>query len=130
MSIVIDDNILAIWYSTLGETEDYLMAISRHEGGIKFVYRVRHYNSDDIDPLDDKDDKTWAEFGTNDPDEQKAIGAAREMVKGLIGLAAGLGRVRLPHKIYELVRGDDSVEQFAKKLMAAPFAHTQKVTRQ
>jgi len=78
MSIVIDDNILGIWYSTLGPTEDYLMAISRHEGGIKFVYRVRHYNSDSIDPLDDQDDKTWAEFGTNDPDEQKAISAARE----------------------------------------------------
>jgi len=29
MSIVIDANILAIWYSTLGETEDYLMALER-----------------------------------------------------------------------------------------------------
>lgn len=130
MSIKIDENIVAIWYCDLGPEEDYLMAASRHEGGIRFVYRVRHYNPESEDPFDEKDEKVWNAFETRDPDEEKAIHAAREMVKGLVGLAVGLGKVKLPHKMYELVRGPETFEEFADKLMKAPWAHSQRKTVQ
>jgi hypothetical protein len=130
MSISIDENIIAVWFCDLGPSEDYMMALSRHEGGIRFVYRVRHHNPDSTDPFDGKDDKSWSAFQTSDPDERKAIGAAREMVKGLIGVAVGIGRVTLPAKIYELIRGDQSVDDFGALLLKQPWAHSQRKTLQ
>lgn len=125
MTIRIDDNIIGVWFVQLGDTEDYMMGMSRVPTGIEFTYRVRHYHPESKDAFDDKDGKSWATFGTNDPDEAKAISAAREMAKGLVGLSIGLGKMKPPGKVYELLRGEASVEEFAKRLMAAPFAHSQ-----
>lgn len=131
MSISIDENIIAIWFFDLGPSEDYMMALSRTpSGGIRFVYRVRHHHPDSTDPFDGKDEKSWSEFETNDPDEAKAIDAAREMAKGLIGLAVKLKQVTLPHTIYELVRGSATVEEFAKQLFKSPWAHAKRKTLQ
>src|SRR5262245_2499816 len=130
MTIRIDENIIAIWYCDLGPGEDYMMGVSRCDAGIKFAYRVRHHSPDSKDPFDGKDVKNWNEFYAIDRDEEKAIDAAREMVKGLVGLAVGLKRITLPHKIYELVRGDATLEEFADKLTKAPFAHVQRKTIQ
>lgn len=131
MSIVIDDKIVAIWFCDLGPSEDYMMSISRRdEGGMRFVYRVRHHCPESTDPFDGKDEKSWSAFETDNPDEEVAIRAAREMVKGLIGVAVGLGRVTLPHKIYELIRGPASVDEFADQLLKSPWAHSRKKTLQ
>lgn len=130
MSIVIDENIIAIWFCDLGPDEDYMMSLSRHEGGIRFIYRVRHHHPDSKDPFDGKDGKDWSAFETGNPDEAKAIDAARSMVKGLVGVAASMGRVTLPHKIFELVRGASTVEEFGKRLMESPWAHAQRKTLQ
>lgn len=131
MSVVIDETIVAIWFFDLGPTEDYIMALNRTAtGGIRFVYRVRHHNPDSKDPFDDKDQKSWSAFETSNPDEEKAISAAREMAKGLVGVGVAVGTVKLPHKIYELIRGEATVEQFAEQLMKHPWAHTQRKTLQ
>lgn len=129
MSIVIDENIVGIWYAMTGDMEDFMLAISRCPDGLELVYRHRYYASKE-DPWDDKDRKSWYRMVTSQPDEQKAIETAREMLVGVVFIAKKMGRVTGNPEIFELVRGDATVEQFGERLRSMPWAHSQVKTVQ
>jgi len=122
MSIVIDDNIVGMWYAVTGEMDDFMMAVSRCDEGLQIIYRHRYYAS--LDPWDEKDRKSWHRMITSQKDEAKAIETAREMVGGVVAIAMKMGRVKSHGEIYEILRGDRTVEEFAAALRAAPFAHS------
>jgi len=127
MSIVLDDNIVGIWYVLTGEKEDFMLAISKCPEGLELVYRHRYYHSDD--PWDEKDHKSWYRMVTSKTDVQRAIETAREMVQGVAMIAVKMGRLMPPAQVFELVRGDKSVEQFAEVLKSMPWAHSMEATR-
>jgi hypothetical protein len=129
MSIVIDENIVGIWYAMTGDMEDFMLAISRCPDGLELVYRHRYYASKE-DPWDEKDRKSWYRMVTSQPDEQKAVETARQMLIGVVMIAQKMGKVTGKPEIFELVRGDASVEKFADALRSMPWAHSQEGTVQ
>jgi hypothetical protein len=132
MTIVIDENLVAIWFIDLPPAEDYLMSLSRvPNGGMRFVYRVRHHSPQSTDPFDEHDDKSWHTFETDDPNVEKAISAARSMARGLLGVAAAIHGGKAPEKVYEFIRKPGvSAEAFMEEFMKAPFVHVQRKTVQ
>lgn len=129
MSIVIDENIVGIWYAVTGEMDDFMLAISKSPEGIELVYRHRYYASKE-DPWDENDKKSWYRMVTPKKDEQKAIETAREMLSGVVGIAMKMKRLPGNGVIYELLRGDSTVEEFGERLRAMPWAHSQEGTLQ
>jgi hypothetical protein len=127
MSIVLDENIVGIWYALTGEKDDFMLAISKCAEGLELVYRHRYYASDD--PWDERDKKSWYRMVTKKNDVQHAIETAREMVQGVAMIAVKMGRLMPPAQVFELVRGDKSVEDFAEVLMSMPWAHSMAATR-
>ena len=129
MSVVIDESIVGIWYAMTSEDEDFMLAVSRREDGLEMVYRHRYYNSPD-DPWDEKDRKSWYRMVSKQKDEAKAIETAREMVSGVIAIAMRMKRIKGDGVMFELLRGESSVEEFGERLRAMPWAHSQQVTLQ
>lgn len=128
MSIVIDENLIGVWYAQTGEMQDYLMAVNRCPEGLSIVYRLRQYAS--LDPWDEKDTSKWRRMVTADKDEDKAIDTVREMMQAILQLSLNMKMIEPPGMIYELIRGANTPEEFAKILQAMPFAHTKTETVQ
>ena len=126
MSIVIDENIIGIWYALTGEADDFMLAISKCPEGLEMVYRIRYYASPD-DPWDENDRKSWYRMVTPQKDEEKAVEVAREMVAGVIAIAMKMKKIPGDGLMYELLRGDASVEEFANRLQSMPWAHAKEV---
>jgi hypothetical protein len=124
MSIVIDENIVGIWYAMTGEMEDFMLAISKCPDGLEMVYRHRYYASKE-DPWDENDKKSWYRMVAGQQDEQKAIDTARDMLAGVVAIAMKMKRIQGNGVIYELLRGDATVEEFGERLRSMPWAHTQ-----
>lgn len=129
MTIVIDDNLIGIWYTMTGEKDDYLLSLSRRpEGGLQMCGRTRTYVSDD--PWEENDKKNWHTFITKESDEEKAADVCREMVVGVSRIAVATKRLREPAKIWELMKGKSTLEEFLKAFQKLPFAHVKTVKLQ
>ena len=124
MSIVIDENILAIWYVCLAEDFDVMFALMRDgEGGYKGNGRTRAYNSKE-DPWDEKDRKLWFGGPIAAPDDDSAVAKTREhMVKISAEFPFVLQAGFVP-QLFEMVRGLTSLDKFAETLRAMPWAHS------
>jgi len=129
MSIVIDENTLGIWYVHLADDLDLMIALMRDgEGGYKVSGRTRQYASPD-DPWDDKDIKRWFSGGIQAGDDADAVAKSRN---NMIQMTSGYAALFEPEKapaIFELVRGESSVEKFAETLKSMPWAHSMEATR-
>jgi hypothetical protein len=124
MSIVLDENILGIWYCQLADDYDIMWSLRRiPEGGYKAVGRTRKYYTPD-DPWDDKDTKRWFEGPVPGDNDDAAVERSRDFVMKITGsFTARFHPDRVP-VLFELVRGSTSVEDFAKKLQSMPWAHS------
>ena len=127
MSIVVDENLIGVWYAVTGESQDYMMAITRCDEGIALTYRVRDYASKE-DPWDGRDRKKWTRMVTPNTDEELAIDTARTMMTGLIQLSLNMGMIDPPGRIYELIRENKTPEEFGRWLMSMPWAHSMEAT--
>lgn len=127
MSIVIDENIVGIWYAMTGDDNDFMLAVCRREDGLEIVYRHRYYHSDD--PWDEKDRKSWYRMVTAQKDEAKAVETAREMLQGVVAIAMKMKRLKGNGLVFELLRGEASVEEFGERLRSMPWAHSMEATR-
>ena len=128
MSIVFDENIMGIWYCQLADDFDIMWALQRDpEGGYKALGRTRKYHSSD-DPWDDKDTKRWFEGKIKADTDALAVERSRaHMIELTGGFTMTFEPDRVP-MLFELVRGEASVEDFAKKLQAMPWAHSMEAT--
>lgn len=128
MSIVLDENIMGIWYCLLADDFDIMWSLRRNpEGGYLAVGRTRKYHTPD-DPWDNKDTKRWFEGPIKADSDGLAVEMSRAHVIQLTGsFTASFHPERTP-MLYELVRGESSVEKFAEKLMSMPWAHSMQAT--
>jgi hypothetical protein len=128
MSIVFDDKLMGIWYCQLADDFDIMWALQRDpEGGYKALGRTRKYHTPD-DPWDDKDTKRWFEGKIKADSDALAVERSRAHMIELTGsFTITFEPDRVP-MLYELVRGEASVEDFAKKLQAMPWAHSMEAT--
>jgi hypothetical protein len=128
MSIVFDDNLMGIWYCQLADDFDIMWALQRDpEGGYKALGRTRKYHSPD-DAWDDKDTKRWFEGKIKADTDALAVERSRaHMIELTAGFTMNFEPDRVP-MLFELVRGTASVEDFAKKLQAMPWAHSMQAT--
>lgn len=116
MSIIFNDNILGVWYVTI-PNGDYLAAVSRcKDGGAFLQYRFRYYNSEE--PWDEKDEKHWYEARSKD--QTKVVAHASFVAKTLANASKG--------KIWELIRGAGSLEDFMAEFQKLPFVHSRPAT--
>jgi hypothetical protein len=124
--IVIDDNIVAIWFMPTADQQDWLCAISEIEPDKKYkiVYRFR-YHVDEKNPFESDDRKSWYE-GSFTGTRHYAISSMREVVKTMWA-ATGRG----PHKTwpYEIVK-TGTLEEFTKKYLDAPFVFVKEISKE
>jgi hypothetical protein len=114
MTIVIDDNLLAIWWIKLPPASDLLCSlIRRSPTECEIVYRFRYYETESA--WDGLDRKNWYEGIVTAPPEE-VIPKLREMF-GVLSVAAG------GSKVYELLRGERSTDQFMRAFARMPFVH-------
>jgi len=130
MSIVIDENTLAIWYVKLADDLDLMIGLMRDgEGGYKVSGRTRQYASPD-DPWDDRDVKRWFGGALKATDDADAVRKARTHMVTLTGsYTMTFAPEDEPAQLFELVRGKTSVEEFAEVLRSMPWAHSMEATR-
>lgn len=127
--IAMDETIRAIVFTGFADRADYLAAINTNADGPGFTMtsRVRwHTDKPTGDPFLDDDRKQWfrASF-SNSLDE--AIAAVRDLALSLCEHAAWAGQLTGDSQVFVLVRGDSTVDEFAAKLQAMPFAYQRQV---
>lgn len=129
MSIVFNDDTLAIWYVLLEPAKsDYMGALSRRDYGYMYTWRMRYYKS--MDPWDERDEKKWYSMqipsAANDLDD--VIGIIDEMVLSTLALGKAFGKPE-PGPVYKLVRGNKTLDEYTKEFMDAPFVHKREATK-
>jgi hypothetical protein len=126
VSVQFNENILAIWYMPLTDHSDFLAALSRDlsvRGGLIYLNRFRYYESGD--PWDPRDRKNWYELRTTDPVETtiRKLRKVHRIAAENRGMMSDASKDRL----FELIRGDMSVDRFMRKFAQQPFVHTRKM---
>jgi len=115
MSIILDENLIAIWYASLDEESDYLQSLSRTDNGWDLTYRFRYYNSPD--PWDKEDTKNWysGKLSNKDKTESEVIETLSKVFEII--------KIRAEGDCYILLRGEGDHKSFMKEFMALPFVH-------
>jgi hypothetical protein len=128
VSICIDEKILGIWYVKLGDDLDVMIALMRADAGYEVRGRTRQYLGDPEDPWDEKDRKRWFGGGVIATTDAEAVKKAREhMVTMATGFAVTFTPAE-PPQLFELVRGEATLEKFAEVLKSMPWAHSMEAT--
>lgn len=104
---------IGVWFMDVSDTSNWLAAVSRTEDGkLLLQWRMRYYEKGS--PPDSNDEKRWYQ-GTSKKTEAEAIENMRFIGRTMTQHAEG--------KLYEVLRGDRSIEEFAKEFCALPFVH-------
>jgi hypothetical protein len=122
MSAELTERTLGIWYADIengGATVGNWIATVEHalEGGYLMTYRFRWYRDEKI--FDSQDERSGGEVGSGEL--EKLLACCRLMLKAHAARGSST---------YELMRGADTVEQFTQRLIASPFAHSKKVSKE
>jgi hypothetical protein len=128
MSIEIDENIMGIWYVKLSSDLDLMLALLRDGKGYKIKGRTRQYDSP-TDPWDGKDRKRWFGGSFVAADDDTALKNAH---RHMVTVSLSFARVFTPPEppvLFELRRGNMSVEEFGEKLRSMPWAHSMAATK-
>ena len=114
--IIMDESIRGIWFCTLipGE-QDFLLSLrNTAEEQYEIIYRFRYYNSDD--PFDEKDKKSWYSGTIKGRNEKEVIAKIHEVFPFIIAASDA-------DDFTELLRGDQSLDEFMEKFMEQDFVH-------
>lgn len=118
--ITVDDNIVAMWFLVVDAGIDWMGGLSRMpDGSMRFANRLRYYNPESRDPHDGKDRKK-EQILLLRPEGQGTEADLIEQVRRVVGELTqhAIG------PLYELLRGNRSVEEFMDELKRQPWAHT------
>lgn len=118
--IIVDENLIGLWFLPLDKTTDYLCALQRLEDGrFEINYRVRCY--DPVDPGNDAHSgrdrkKWWRARGTGTAAE--FLAKVRRIVKTLAYYCG--------EEASEILMGAGGPEEFCATLARQPWAHLQR----
>jgi len=129
VSIVIDEKILGIWYVCFDDDMDVMLALGRTETGYEVNGRTRLYLGDPDDPWDEKDRKRWFGGGVEATTDAEAVSKTRANMIVMSTDFAKTFKPKTAPAIFELVRGETTVEEFAQVLRSMPWAHSMEATR-
>jgi hypothetical protein len=121
MTIVIDDNLLAIWWMAIpsrlrpdtNESDLLCSLVRRSPEECELIWRFRYYETKGA--WDGLDRKNWYQGVVKDPPEE-IIATLRVLLKAMSEKAGG-------NQVYEIVRGDMSTKEFTERFMKMPFVH-------
>jgi hypothetical protein len=127
--ITIDESMRAVFFVTFAEGADYLATVMVNQDGPGFVVhsRVRWYGTRQTgDPFTSHDHKQWmrASFDQKFDDLLKRL---RHIARGLIEWADVNGRQSPDPFIYELVRGEATLDALLDQLFKMPFVHQKRI---
>jgi hypothetical protein len=117
MSVLLNDDILAVWFLDVSETSNWLAALSKHPLGTRLSGRMRYYERNS--PPDSEDQKEWFEEISRDCPEE-AIERVRARLRSQSRFAQG--------NPYELIRGKRTLDEFVEEFLRAPFVHVSHLT--
>lgn len=121
MSIEINEDIRAIFYIAWHDS-DWMGAVSDGAQGPWATYRFRYYR--DAKAFDSEDVKSWYDLKPPPGATECTVDALISAFDGMIALA----NAQLPGgKVYRLIRGEHSLEEFADMFTQLPFVRTQVV---
>lgn len=109
MTIIIDENVIGLWYISLNENLDYLGCLTGGEK-IQIKYRFRYYDNKDHNPFSEKDEKNWYNGTFANNDKEAAIKKMREVVKAICDIGK--------HKYTELLMENGDVDKFLVMLIS------------
>ncbi|MFL6600760.1 MAG: hypothetical protein ACJ8R9_05460 [Steroidobacteraceae bacterium] len=112
MSILLNEDILAVWFVDVSETSNWCAALSKHPLGTRLMGRMRYYERNS--PPDSEDQKDWFEEILRDSPEE-----AIEKVRARFRSASAFAQ----SKPYELIRGNRTLDDFVEEFLQAPFIH-------
>src|ERR1700730_9078855 len=112
MSILLNEDILAVWFVDVSETSNWCAGLSKHPSGTRLLERMRYYERNS--PPDSPDRRDWYEEISRDSPEE-AIERVRARLRSASPFAQG--------NPYELIRGNRTLEEFVEEFMRAPFMH-------
>ena len=121
MSVEFTERTLAIWYADIeanGATVgNWIASIEQVLDGADYLltYRFRWYRDEKI--FDSDDERSGATLRT--PELEKLIACCRAMIEHHAARGS---------KTYELMRGNDSMQQFFDRLVDSPIAHAKQVS--
>lgn len=121
--IEITADTIAIWFMPISETSDYMAHVGQNDTEWKLTYRFRYYRGDQTKQFEEsEDEKSWTtmtapkEMCTQEAFEKRVEFALAELVK-VSGQEPDVIRM-----------GPGGVQEFAKELMARPWANTEQRT--
>jgi hypothetical protein len=119
MTIEFDESIRGLWYCVLvPDKQDFLLSLSRKdEGHYAIIYRFRYYNS--ADPFDEEDKKNWYSAKVTDKNEKELVDGIRTLLNHLLSYQDDICYT-------ELLRGDQSLDEFIDEFIKQDFVHTQR----
>jgi len=106
----ITEDTIGIWYIE-SETCNWLCAIYQEGKLVKGSYRFRYYRDDKA--FGSKDKKTWADICT-ETNKEVALRDIRDVAQKLCSTMDG--------ELTELIRGEESLEDFQAELFKQDFA--------
>lgn len=130
MSILVDENLLAIWFMGCGDEFDVLFSLSKNsdkKDHLTITYRFRYYVDDKV--FDSKDIKNWYKV-TIAPRKnstlKKMIAEATSVVENLI-VAMGLNYNGEIETFATIRRKNENDKDFMKRFSAHPSTHMKTV---
>jgi hypothetical protein len=114
VSIEVNDRTVGFWFVTI-PNGDWMAGLQALDGGrFKLQYRFRYYKDDKAFDSDDK--KNW--YSGEGDDYGSAVRTLRMVAEALKQQAKG--------EMWEVLRGDGTVNDFMDKFMKLPFVHAKK----
>jgi hypothetical protein len=120
MTIEFDESIRGLWYCVLvPDKQDFLLSLShKDEGHYAIIYRFRYYNS--ADPFDEEDKKNWYSVKVTDENEKELVDGIRTLLNQLLSFTND------DICYTEMLRGDQSLDEFMDEFIKQDFVHTQR----
>jgi hypothetical protein len=112
MTILLNEDLLAVWFMDVSDRSNWLAGLSKHHRGTRLLWRMRYYEPGT--PPDSPDKKNWYESIYAEP-----AGEVIQRVRTRLRVVSLFAKDRP----YELIRGDRSLDEFVAEFRRAPFVH-------
>lgn len=117
MSMVLDENVIGIWFVNLSSMSDWLGTISLDDNGdYELIYRFRYYVDDKAHDSADRKNWTKAIIAKRFGGVTKVIDHMRSVVQQLAKLAGDVS-------FHEILMTDEGLDDFMERFQELPFVH-------
>jgi hypothetical protein len=115
----LDESIRGIWFCSLSREQDLLLFLNyTDEEQYEITYRFRYYHSDD--PFDEEDKKSWYSLKNGSAKNEK------EIIETIHDLFSDLTLMGEDIRYTEMLRGDQSLDEFVDEFMKQDFVHAER----